>query len=235
MRNWLVLIAVVGIFTGTAGAGTVYSNLATTSPAFQSGGWAVLGANSFSGFFPFERPAFAFTAGGDYRFSELDVAVTLLGGTNAITVDLMTDSGNLPGAALESWSVTGLPLFDPSSCCSLEKLSDAAGTSAGPITLSAGSQYWVAVGPGGDDTFAIWNFNNIGAGGLGSSDTGNGFTFSNTLSPISAFAVQGTPAPEEDTWQYLALALVSAFLLRSRLRTLAQPVVHEPRQRGERD
>jgi hypothetical protein len=67
----------------------------------------------------------------------------------------MSDSGGDPGSVLETWNVSGLPTL---SCCTLQSLSG-----NGTIPLDSGTPYWVAVFPGGSDTYAVWNLNDTGA------------------------------------------------------------------------
>ena len=233
----LCFAAFFGMLSGIAAAGTVYTNLAPAGPAFTCcGGWVVSGAESLFPFLPREQPAFAFQAAGDFEFTELDVAVGWMGGTNRINVELRADSGNLPGAILESWIEDNIPSILV--CCSVESLTYAAGNSTGAISFMDGSQYWVVVRPGATDTVAAWALNNTGATGLGASDAGSGFLFS-AKTDIAAFAVQGTPTPEPATWQLAGLAALSAIVLRARLRpqfrALAQAVAHVPRHGRRRD
>jgi hypothetical protein len=234
----LYLATVLGMLPGIAAAGTVYTNLAPTDPPFTCcGGWVISGPDSLIPFLPLEQPAFAFQSAGNFQFTELDLAVGWMAGTNRINVELTADSGNVPGPILESWIVDDLPSVLV--CCSAESLTYAAGSSAGAIYLTAGSQYWVVVRPAAADTVAAWAQNNIGVAGLAAGNNGSGFLFSAPETSIGAFAVQGTPTPEPATWQLAALAALSAIVLRPRLgsqiRALAQPVAHVPRRARHRD
>lgn len=71
-------------------------------------------------------------------------------GTNAVALSINEDSGGLPGDAIQSFVLSGLPVFG--SCCKVK----AANTS---IPLAAGQQYWVVVAPADETTEAAWNLN----------------------------------------------------------------------------
>jgi hypothetical protein len=74
--------------------------------------------------------------------------------------------------------------------------------------------------------------NNTLAIGALADDLGYGFIVVDTNATVGAFAVQGTPTLEPATWQYYALVVLSALLLRARLRpqfrALPQPIIDEP-------
>src|SRR5690349_18927048 len=108
MRNiGISLLIAVGAFCGIASGGTVYSNLSSNGPIYDCcGGWTVAGpGNPFSSFLTIDTPAFAFTPGGNFQFTQLDVAAAYVGaGANTLTIDLRADASFLPGAVLETWT-----------------------------------------------------------------------------------------------------------------------------------
>jgi hypothetical protein len=110
------------------------------------------------------------------------VAVGLSIGTNAIALSINEDSGGLPGDAIQSFVLTGLPAFG--ACCKVR----AANTS---IPLAAGQQYWVVVAPGDETTNAAWNLNNTDQTPQPFAFTEDGvWMLANDI--LSAYAVRGT-------------------------------------------
>ena len=79
--------------------------------------------------------------------------MSLVSGTNTVTVGLYADAAGVPGTLLGSFKST---LLDFHTCCSV-----LVGKLAQGVSLKKGTPYWIAVttdGPG-SDTSAEWNFN----------------------------------------------------------------------------
>ena len=208
MRRVAVLLFTFGLalcISGNAWAGIVYSNLGSGSTVYNKDrGWGVVsGLGTNPGYL---ASAFSFTAPGDTTFSELRIALELMQGANAVTVSLMSNSGGLPGSALESWNVTGLPMMG--TCCTLQTLAG-----SGTTALTAGTLYWVAVFPAASDMIAVWSFNSTGATGTFFGNSGTGWS-GNIVDAVGAFEIQGVPEPGT-----AALTLAAGMLaLLSRLR-----------------
>jgi hypothetical protein len=128
--------------------------------------------------------AMPFTPASDDTISRVIVAVGHVAGTNGVTVSVNEDAGGLPGNVLQSFDLTGLPVFGM--CCLLES-SDA------NIPVAAGTQYWVVVATSANtsDTWDAWNWNLT-------DQTAQPFAFFNngvwqqTSGVLAAFAVLGT-------------------------------------------
>jgi hypothetical protein len=139
-------------------------------------------------------------------FSSVALPLTLVpgfngGNTNAFTVSLMSDAGGHPGTTLESFSITGVPLYPNSA---IEKFTSKINT-----LLNAGTTYWIAVFPGAADTFGGWSIKSTGATGI--SKTGNdGVTWSAYTDTSAAFEVDGLKiVPEPASLTMLGIGTLS--------------------------
>ncbi len=209
MRRAKMLFFTLGLalcVSGHAWAGIVYSNLGSGGSVYDGvyGWYASTVSSGNPGLF---QPAFSFTPAATTYFTELDLPLQMIEGANAVTVELLSDSSGIPGAVLESWSVTGLPTYS-GSCCALQTLSG-----DGTIPLFSGTPYYVAVLPNdiNSDTWALWNLNDTGATGNTFENQGTGWFVYETGQPAAAFEVQGnTPEPGTAALM-LAAAAVALF------------------------
>jgi hypothetical protein len=200
MQKYSVLaicaIVAVFMFAGTSGAVVVYSDFGPSDAYNTSTGWTISGAASSTGFF--SEAAMPFTPGFDCVFSDVLLALGNVTGTNQAEVTLAADNAGVPGATIESFSLTGLGAFgDPDLVQANSVLNP---------ELLAGVQYWIVVSPSNSDTWDAWNWNSTGVvGGWG--DTGSGWS-GDTESTTAAFEVDGASAvPEPATMTLLGLGL----------------------------
>jgi hypothetical protein len=174
-----------------SGLVTIFSNLAAKYPKGEywcCTGFNVMGSQSGAGE---QWMAAEFTPGADHTVTRVEVAAGWSQqGTNGIVVSLNRDSNGVPGKALKTWNVSGLPRFGD--CCGLVVRSDASG-----IPVSAGKQYWIVLSTNSHelDTVDAWNV--IDADQV---DTATVATFPGTnnqwnafqTKPGLAFAVKGS-------------------------------------------
>ncbi len=141
--------------------------------------------------------AMQFTSAASGSLTSIELAMSIISGANSFTVTLNTDSGGLPGAILESFTLTDVPTLGTS--FPPEVL-----TSVVQPTLTAGTNYWINISPSdlNSDTWGAWNFNSIGVTGLIAQ---NGISFG--VQTLSAFAVNVSAVPEPSS---LALGLLGA-------------------------
>jgi hypothetical protein len=136
-----------------AGLVTIFSNLAAKYPKGEywcCTGFNVMGSQSGVGE---QWMAAAFTPGADHTVTRIEVAAGWSQqGRNGIVVSLNQDSHGVPGKALKTWNVSGLPRFGD--CCGLVVTSDVSG-----IPVSAGQQYWIVLSTNSHelDTVDAWN------------------------------------------------------------------------------
>lgn len=95
-----------------------------------------------------------FTPSSSVTVSEIEVGVGYLSGANGVTIALYSDSHGLPGTALASQDVTGLPPLG--SCCQI-----ATGTFQQGVAVTAGTHYWVVLETGAQTSTTLdgWNLN----------------------------------------------------------------------------
>jgi hypothetical protein len=127
--------------------------------------------------------AMPFTAPGNATVTKLIVGVGYVTGTNGVTLSLNSDAGGVPGAALASFDLSGLPQFG--SCCTVEMQNTG-------VPINAGAKYWVVVATGDDtqDTWAAWNNNDTNQTLQPFATFQNG-VWSPTSGILGAFAVLG--------------------------------------------
>src|SRR5580704_2026873 len=107
--------------------------------------------------FPDDQIAAAFTPSANHTATKIEVAVveSSLGyGTSGFTLSLNQDSGGVPGKALLTAQLPGLPNNGLGWCCAL-----VIGSIPSGIALSGGTQYWVVVNGQGSQTSdaAAWD------------------------------------------------------------------------------
>src|SRR5262249_4736271 len=175
-RRFAVLAFLAGVW-GLALSGTgraddvVYNNFGAGNGGldYNTGSYHTLGnaPNPAENWVAGEK----FTPSQTGSLSQITIALLYLGGTNAGTVSLRADNAGLPGAVLESFSVTSLPSGD--------------GHFHAPLTVTdtlnqplvAGTPYWVVASTTTSSHLA-WNLNNTGATSDAISSDG-GTTWSN--------------------------------------------------------
>jgi hypothetical protein len=161
----------------------IYNNLSTypLGRYWCCSGWTISGPNSLIG--ETFAAAMPFTPAGNATVTKIVVAVGYVTGTNGVTVSLNSDAGGLPGAALASFDLSGLPQFG--TCCTLQ-LSNTG------VPVTGGTKYWVVVATGDDtlDTWDAWNQNDTNQTNQPFASFNNG-VWSPSLGILGGFAVLG--------------------------------------------
>jgi hypothetical protein len=152
--------------------------------------------------------------GSNYILDQIDLPLALIGGLNSLTVDLATNAGGVPGAAIESWVFNDLAPFPDSS-------PPLSASSVSHPELYGGAMYWLVVTATNASTIAAWNLNSIGAETSLAFSYDGGATWIHTepTVTVTAFDVLGTAIiPEPGYRSVLLLGLVSLGLLRTVLK-----------------
>jgi hypothetical protein len=167
---------------------TIFSNLAARYPKgayWCCQGYNVMGSNSGLGE---QWMGAAFTPKADRTVTKIAVAAGYSQqGPNGMVVSINDDNNGVPGQALQTWNVSGLPRFGD--CCALVVVSDASG-----VPVSAGKQYWIVLSTNSNETDTVdgWNVNDtdqVDSEPLASYTSGKWTAFPST--PGVGFAVLG--------------------------------------------
>jgi hypothetical protein len=150
---------------------TFFNTLGSPGNVYRLGaGWIVSGTGA---------PVGSFTAANEFQpaysgnVSQIDVAVSYVSGVNSFYVPLNTDNAGQPDTMLASWgnlsSTTNL-----GSCGGLVSISGISG-----LSLTAGSNYWIVIGPTSPNstTWEAWNLNSTGLMGLDAYSNDGGGTW----------------------------------------------------------
>ena len=149
-----LFIVLAGVCSGQTG----YSSFGTNN-RFASNSWCVSGSAGANCTTSATRYiAASFTPGNTLTLSSVAVAISNISGTNGAVINLMSNtSSGVPGAVLETWSVSNLPSSSQPPLTSV--------TSKINPTLQAGQTYWVEVQGLATDTMDVWYTNNLSLGG----------------------------------------------------------------------
>jgi len=137
-----------------AGLVTIFNNIAKAYPkgAYSCcDGYTVEGPAAQAG--PKFWQAAGFKPTANHTVTMIEVAASLNAGANEVILSLNSDANGLPGTAIKTWHLTGLPTAG--TCCAIEASTDAHG-----IPITGGTRYWIVMRPvSGSDTQAVWNVN----------------------------------------------------------------------------
>lgn len=199
----LGLLALLLTFPVKSSADTILSsNLGPGNSYDPSAGRTVYGSL---------RQAMPFVPSESADLSQIVIALSQYSSvTTTALVTLYTDNNGLPGSVMESWSLTGLPIFGSTST-TVQILNASPG-----VLLSGGTTYWlVAAAPLATDvsTSAVWVVNSTGAMGYA---VYSGATWYKYPFKQGAFAVMGTPTavPEPSAFILLGCGLLGLLLFR---------------------
>jgi hypothetical protein len=187
----------------------VYNNFGAGDSYQTSVGWTV--GNDFSG----DNIAIGetFTPSTTGTLSRIVVALNYAFGTNAATISLQADAGGVPGAVLESFSVSNLPPLDGN------YQTPTTVTDATNAALVAGTPYWVVASTTTDSSLG-WMLSDSATGSHATSFDG-GATWSATTDSQAAFRVtENVPqsVPEPSTFALLGIGMAAGGWLRRRTR-----------------
>ena len=149
MKAIRILTLITALFSGAAAADDVIFN--TFGPGDSYSSSTSLAGRSTTGESVTLSNAFVMPSAMDVTVDGIDVAAILGSGTNAVVLSLRSETAGIPGATLESWTITGLGPFGAAN--PLKSV-----TSVSRPTLLAGQRYWLTMSGGAADTVAGWNF-----------------------------------------------------------------------------
>jgi hypothetical protein len=176
----LAALALVLGVSGSARADVIFNNFGA-GDSYQTNVGHAIGVSGGTNL----ASADAFTPGATYTLDSITLALGHITGANSVTVSLAANNGGVPGATIESFSVSGLGNF---------------GVNNPPVTvnstthplLTAGTEYWVTATTGSG--LDAWNFNNINDIGIHAFSTNGGSSWTGNTDTRDAFRVTGTPS-----------------------------------------
>ena len=176
-----------GAVFGTQAVGALFSDLGPVGNPYNCcTGWTIAGSGALGESFTAAN-LFTVSGNGNFSIAQIDLAVSLSSGTNAIYASIWTDNGGLPGTQVANayWG----NLQGAVACCTPITIH------VSGVTLTGGQSYFMIVGPMNlsGDTFEVWNWNNQGINGLDlySNDGGNTWINNGSGQPLGAFDVLG--------------------------------------------
>ncbi len=174
--------------SGWSFAATVFSNFGPSDSFNTQAGHSISGSKSPLG--ETITAAMGFTPQGNFTLSQIDVAVAHFSGVDDVVLTLNGDSGGIPGAIMESWTLTGLPNFGGD-------YSPIALASIPGVMLNAGQTYWLEASAGDPTNLSVWNENSIGeTGPMDEYFSGGWHEFANrTQGAFDVIGIAATPEP----------------------------------------
>jgi hypothetical protein len=196
-----ILIIVVAL-TGQLSANTIFSTLGPGDTYNLGVGWTIGTINDLWD----QGSQFSFTGPNPVSLGSIELAMSLVSGTNELDVWLMNDAGGQPGSIIESFNFIGAmgPFGDDNPLLVGDSLLN-------PL-LTPNTPYWlIASVPDDGDMGAAWNLSLVASGPLAYRHDGGAWgVWSNTM---GAFRINDTcgaviPAPGAILLGGIGVALV---------------------------
>jgi len=164
-------------------ATVLFSSFGTGDSFDISGGSTVSGADVVN--MGTQTIGNAFTvSGGNFQLGSIEVATFLQDGDNSLKISLAADNSGLPGATLESFSLSSLTYY-PGTILSVSSITN-------PLLLNGGV-YWVVLEAGASNTEAAWCSSQPHVDGP--SAWNNGTDWATNAPNFQAFRVTSVPEP----------------------------------------
>jgi hypothetical protein len=196
----MAVMVAIALYAVPLPADIIHSNLGPGDSFDTSGGWNVSTLDSAN--HVDQDIAMPFTViGTNHTFTSAELAMKLwLGGTPSLDILLTADAGGVPGAVIETMSVT--VGNDPALVTATSVLNP---------TLVAGTTYWIATLAGGDHS-SLWMLAGSPGGNNPMGTVGfsydRGESWSTSIGEEAAFRVNGNVVPEPASLTLLGLGFL---------------------------
>jgi PEP-CTERM motif len=212
MEGKTMRATLVGVFLLCAGsalvrADVIFNDLGPSGSHNNSAAYGIFGSTTLNGSWSMK-----FTPTITATVSSVSFAVAYFAGTNSVKMELMADNADAPGSVIETYNFVNDPNTTNGQLISANSTSNP--------TLVAGTSYWFAGLPGGNDTQEDWWENNQGV--LGDTASSNADASRSWLvghgGGLAAFEVLGTPSPAPEPASLCLLGLGTCIMLGRRHR-----------------
>lgn len=181
----------------------IYSNFGQNYSFSCCTGWTVSEISSSAS--TSNVVATEFSSSGSFSVGQIDVGVGwVTGADNGVMVSLWTDSNNVPGTELGSWSASNIPGFAATSN-GVATISDITG-----VRVQAGADYFLELSSP-NNSWDAWSFNSLGIKGLVDQKV-NGVWNPYMTYDLGAFDILADPA-SQDTPEPATLTLLGVGML----------------------
>jgi hypothetical protein len=191
------VVVATGVSATPAPADVLFDNFGSGDSYVVDTGWSVAWGVDFG--VDLDQAAVFDVTGGDYFLDTIEIAIGHLFGPNLLFIDLHTDDAGVPGAVIDSTTISDVHpfgMFNP----------PLAADFGGDVMLEEGESYWVAISTVNDHAWFAWNYNVTGDLGLRADREDLGPWDPTSGDPRGAFRVNATPVPAAPTLAALAMA-----------------------------
>ena len=208
MKKKAICVFILSLLAVPCLAGPVFSTLGPGDMYATSVGWAIGDTGDIE-----TANQFSFAGPMSYYLDTIEMAASLLQGTNRLDVWLTSDAAGEPGAIIEAFTFTDVmgPFGQNNPLLVKNSISH-------PV-LSPGTDYWLVASAPNADTMAAWNFSSPAVPGTMAQRSGTGSWSVGPNSTLGAFRVSGTPIPAPGVFVLGSIGLGMVGWLRRR-RTL---------------
>jgi hypothetical protein len=183
MKKKAICGFILSLFTVPCFAGPIFSTLGP-GDTYATGIGYTIGLPDYN-----QGNQFSFIGPSSYFLDTIELAASLVRGTNQLEVFLMSDVSGEPGSVIEAFNFTGvMGTFGQTNPLLV-------GNSVLHPILNPGTDYWLIASAPNSDTWAVFNNSSPGVLGTRATRQGTGPWTITIDTEMAAFRVSGTPVP----------------------------------------
>jgi len=185
MKSTAILVTVLLAIGSASAAPTVLFNTFGPGDTYNTNtGWTIGTASAYD-----QGDQFVIGAATPHYLDKIELAGSLVSGTNSLDVWLMSDAAGEPGAIIEAFNFSGA--MGPFGSANPPL---AANSVLLPV-LYPGTPYWLIASAPAADTWAAWNQSSPAVNGTHASRLGLGSWTVGPVGELGAFRITGSPIP----------------------------------------